>query len=122
MRLRVELSAPPALPQVAEHDGPEIRIGRSPGCDLVLAGESALTASWEHARVELSPSGAFVADTGSSNGTFLNDQRLRARAQLRVGDNITFGRGGPILRVLAIDTSPAKEPLRRVPHRAEQPP
>jgi pSer/pThr/pTyr-binding forkhead associated (FHA) protein len=48
-------------------------------------------ASARHARIEPRPEGAWVDDLGSTNGTFVNDKRLK-RAQLaKVGDIIRIG-------------------------------
>jgi hypothetical protein len=48
-------------------------------------------ASARHARIEPRPDGAWVDDLGSTNGTFVNDKRLK-RAQLaKVGDVIRIG-------------------------------
>jgi pSer/pThr/pTyr-binding forkhead associated (FHA) protein len=48
-------------------------------------------ASARHARIEPRPDGAWVDDLGSTNGTFVNDKRLK-RAQLaKAGDVIRIG-------------------------------
>ncbi len=48
-------------------------------------------ASARHARIEPRPDGAWVDDLGSTNGTYVNDKRLK-RAQLaKTGDVIRIG-------------------------------
>ncbi len=47
--------------------------------------------SREHARIVRQGWRVILEDLGSSNGTFLNDQRLVAPAQLRDGDRIKVG-------------------------------
>jgi pSer/pThr/pTyr-binding forkhead associated (FHA) protein len=41
-----------------------------------------------------------LADLGSSNGTFLNGQRVTGRHSLAMGDQISLGRDGPKLKVI----------------------
>ncbi|MCC7434342.1 MAG: FHA domain-containing protein [Methanoregulaceae archaeon] len=53
-------------------------------------------ASRRHARIELSPSGLMITDLGSTNGTFVNDQRI-TQSPIRSGDRIRIG--GTELRV-----------------------
>ena len=62
-------------------------IGRDDECDIVLPTTSA---SRRHARITPTGDGATLTDQGSSNGTFVNDERIAERA-LRSGDVITIG-------------------------------
>lgn len=47
--------------------------------------------SRRHARLFLRDENVFVEDLGSTNGTFLNGERIASPQQLRKGDEITFG-------------------------------
>jgi serine phosphatase RsbU (regulator of sigma subunit) len=62
-----------------------VRIGRTPGNDLVLADPEV---SRSHCVVSLDADGAVVADLGSTNGTFLARGRLSGTARLRHGDSV----------------------------------
>src|SRR5512147_1447660 len=66
----------------------EIIIGRDPGVDLVIPSAAV---SRRHARLMREGEGYLIEDLGSSNGTFLNGQRLKERCPLRSGDQIRFG-------------------------------
>lgn len=48
-------------------------------------------ASSRHARIEPRPEGAWVDDLGSTNGTFVNDKRLKRARLAKPGDVIRIG-------------------------------
>ncbi len=50
-----------------------------------------MTVSREHAVLETSPDGVTISDTGSLNGTYVNDVRVD-KAHLRSGDAVQVGR------------------------------
>ncbi len=67
---------------------PEVIIGRSPACDCFLNDN---TVSAQHSQVVYKHGQWWLSDLGSTNGTFLNEQRLETPAVLRDGDNIRCG-------------------------------
>ena len=71
-----------------ELDGP-LDIGRDAAMTVALAGD--MYASPRHARVTPRDGGAVVEDLGSANGTFVNDQPIRAPRPLRPGDRVRVG-------------------------------
>lgn len=78
---------------------PEITIGRSSECDVVI--DSSM-ASRLHARLRKLPDGRIaLIDLGSTNGTFLNGQRIHGNAIVQPGDTIIIGRS-----VLTLDHAP----------------
>ncbi|MFC1960796.1 FHA domain-containing protein [Chloroflexota bacterium] len=62
--------------------------------DLTPLGAHKLGVSREHARINIRGNAVQVMDLGSSNGTFINDQRLLANQYYGIedGDEITLGR------------------------------
>lgn len=64
------------------------RIGRSKECELVLDGHQI---SRVHARIELVNGVCRLFDEGSSNGTYVNGQRVHRSRKLRIGDVIRIG-------------------------------
>ena len=114
MRLRLTITDGTASPKHFDHGGPVFIIGRDPNCGLVLDGPTAVVASWQHARVEMASTGAYLTDLGSSNGTFLNDRLVTDRTLLKTRDQVRLGRTGPLLKVeelvLASDKTPQPAP------------
>jgi diguanylate cyclase (GGDEF)-like protein len=80
----------PSLGHRCAVDRPELVLGRDEGCGVVVPLE---TVSRRHCRVVTRGGTAFLADLGSTNGTFLNDEPLAAREEreLRSGDRIRVG-------------------------------
>ncbi len=77
-------------------------IGRDARCDVRLADTAA---SRQHCQVRRDPSGWVVQDLGSTNGTFVNGQRISGAQLVRPGDTIGVGK-----TVLRLEESPAVPP------------
>ena len=70
-----------------EIEKPEILIGRSEECDLVLPN---ISVSREHAIIRLNEQGAEVLDANSENGISVNNQKVKQQ-QLKSKDEILVG-------------------------------
>lgn len=77
-------------PSGSEHHltNPVSTIGRAVENDVVITSKRA---SREHARIRREGRKLLIEDLNSTNGTFLNDQRLLAPEVLRDGDRIAIG-------------------------------
>jgi len=75
-------------------------IGRSLNCDLRVPLESV---SRRHCELSISPEGMRVTDMGSSNGTYVNNERIDGEVELSAGDRLTVG---PIVFTVQIDGQP----------------
>ena len=65
-----------------------VTVGRAPECELRL---DDTYASSQHARIFGKNGSWYVEDLGSTNGTFVNEQKLAAPAMLQPGDRIRVG-------------------------------
>lgn len=88
---------------------PEIIVGRSSDLDMVLVEDMV---SRRHARIACTESQILIEDLGSTNGTFVNGEKI-TRASLKEGDRVLIGTS--ILKVVLVD--PSAPP----PRRAEMP-
>jgi pSer/pThr/pTyr-binding forkhead associated (FHA) protein len=80
-----------------------IVIGRGQDCDIILDEHQV---SRQHARLEHTPQGWMLLDLGSTNGTQVNGQQLRAHDPyaLQPGDRVALGSA-----VLALQQRPVRE-------------
>ena len=95
-------------------DAGELVIGRSSELDLVLIEDMV---SRKHAKLTLAPGNITISDLGSTNGTFVNGEKVK-RARLKEGDRVLIGTS--ILKLVAvartgrpIDVKEAQQSLER---------
>ncbi len=69
-------------------DTNSVVIGRDENCEIVIADHSA---SRRHARIIRKEQNVFIMDMGSTNGTWVNEERVQIQ-QLNSGDSIRVGR------------------------------
>lgn len=77
--------------------GREIVIGRSSELDMVLIEDMV---SRRHASIGLNGDEISIADVGSTNGTFVNGEKIK-RARLKEGDRILIGTS--IIKLVSVD-------------------
>ncbi len=70
-------------------DSTALSVGRATDNDLSLAGDDYV--STHHARFEPRRDGVYLADAGSTNGTFVNGIRVRSPRRLAPGDLVKIG-------------------------------
>jgi hypothetical protein len=88
---RLTVLRSPTLPPGEEHvlDSAPLTFGRSGDNDVPLPGDD--FASSLHARLEPRRDGVWVEDVGSTNGTFVNGERVERRRRLSAGDVVRIG-------------------------------
>ena len=94
-------------------DGDRVTLGRDARSDLRLDAERDLDASARHAEIVRAGEAWRLRDAGSTNGTFVNDERVTGERELRDGDLISLGRDGPRLEVrLGLRAASGPSPTR----------
>lgn len=73
----------------------DIVLGRDPSCDLVLDAYSSVSRRHAAIRVDRSHNQWIIQDLNSSNGTFVNGQRIQGESVLNDRDRIRLGTDGP---------------------------
>jgi predicted component of type VI protein secretion system len=86
-------------------------VGRKDDCDIRIPLKEV---SRQHAEIQITRHGVHVKDLGSSNGTYVNNERVQER-ELVPGDHLVIG---PVVFTLQVDGEPAdikrvKTKLRR---------
>ena len=66
-----------------------ILIGRGADCQLILEDDYVST---RHARVVNGAEGVYVEDLGSTNGTYVNNQRITAPTAIGLADTVRIGK------------------------------
>jgi pSer/pThr/pTyr-binding forkhead associated (FHA) protein len=64
-------------------------VGRVVGAGITL---DDVEVSWHHAVIRVRADGADITDLGSTNGTFVNGERITSRVRLSPGSSIRVGR------------------------------
>lgn len=73
----------------------EVTVGRGHQCDVVLDDDRV---SRLHAVIRLRGARAVIQDAGSTNGTYVDGERVNGPHELREGSTIRLGRRGPVFR------------------------
>jgi predicted component of type VI protein secretion system len=85
---RLVMRSGPSVGQVYPLDKNEVFVGRDLNNDIVINDPEI---SRRHARLFLQGNDYILEDLGSTNGSFVNGQRLMGPNSLRPGDVVTFG-------------------------------
>jgi pSer/pThr/pTyr-binding forkhead associated (FHA) protein len=97
---------------IVELNGQDVIIGRLPTCEICIEDDPLV--SRYHANLSFRDGVYVLADMGSSNGTYLNDEAITEDIILQAGDEITVG----IHEIMVRSGHSFPEHLRRNPHQA----
>lgn len=84
----------------------EIVVGRSSELDMVLVEDMV---SRRHAKITVSPTEIFIEDLGSTNGTFVNGEKVK-RTRINEGDRVLIGTS--IIKLVAVEATAAPDPAK----------
>jgi S1-C subfamily serine protease len=100
--------------QVRRFEQPVIVVGRQAGLDLRFDPQQDLDVSGRHAEIRAEGAGYVLHDTNSTNGTFVNGERVTGVVTLREGDKLRFGAKGPEAELrLSVDPDETLRPTPR---------
>lgn len=85
---RLVVVEPPARAGAEFPLGPDLTVGRAPGCSLVFDEQYV---SQVHSRIFTRDGSVFVEDLGSTNGTWVNGARAVGQMPARLGDRVQVG-------------------------------
>jgi pSer/pThr/pTyr-binding forkhead associated (FHA) protein len=80
---------------------PMVKVGRSQDNDLVIDHN---TVSRQHAAIKLEEDRFRLYDLGSTNGTFVGEERIREPVTLEDGATVSFGEKTFIFKVISLKT------------------
>src|SRR5262249_5923704 len=84
-----------------------VLVGRDPAvCHYFFSQEQWPMVSRKHAEFHLGDGRVTIVDTNSRFGTYVNGQQVKTPVEVRMGSQVQFGTGGPILRVVSIEQTP----------------
>lgn len=109
MKLLLTIESGSLAGQIFDLTSGFITIGRSDNCSVRFDPLNEKVASKQHAFIEAKPDGFYLTDNTSTNGTFVNNERVQT-VKLNSGDQIQFGRNGNTASV-SIQTQTIQEPM-----------
>jgi S1-C subfamily serine protease len=112
MRVELRITSGSRAGQREQFDKSVISIGRHPLNDLRFDPDRDPDASSRHAEIRILGDKATLHDLDSTNGTFVNGQRVAGERALFDGDLMAFGREGPAVEFHAVSAAPAPGPER----------
>jgi len=124
MRVELRITSGSRAGQRELFDKSVISIGRHPLNDLRFDAQRDPDASSRHAEIRILGDNATVRDLESTNGTFVNGQRIEDERALFDGDLMAFGREGPAVEfhVVKEGAASAVPPAKAPPTGAKGPP
>jgi S1-C subfamily serine protease len=109
MRVELRVTSGSRAGQRELFDKSVISIGRHPLNDLRFDAERDPDASSRHAEIRILGEKATLHDLDSTNGTFVNGQRIAGERALFDGDLMSFGREGPAVEFHAVSAVAAPD-------------
>jgi pSer/pThr/pTyr-binding forkhead associated (FHA) protein len=104
-QMNLVIQAGPQVGQIFQLRSGAQTIGRAPDNQIVVPDS---TISKQHVQITVQPEGVWIQDLGSSNGTFVNGQRITESTWLKPGDSVQVGSSV----VLGVQVAGAVEPVQ----------
>jgi ABC transport system ATP-binding/permease protein len=105
MKVQLTLDQPDGQPKIVEADGPCVRVGRDPECEVAIDPVAFAMVSGTHVRIERGTDGFVLTHLSMSNKTLVNDLVVKESTRIKVGDRIRLGFTGPLLTVRSLENT-----------------
>jgi pSer/pThr/pTyr-binding forkhead associated (FHA) protein len=112
MALEIRILSGARAGQVDRFNKPRVVIGRHGSTDLRFDPANDLDVSGRHAEIRVTDGKYVLTDTNSTNGTYVNGERVTGSVELKDGDRIMFGGKGPEVEVATTAKSVEVPPTR----------
>jgi RsiW-degrading membrane proteinase PrsW (M82 family) len=109
MKLRLTINSGTLAGRQFDLESGFLTIGRAESCSVRLDPMTERIASKQHAFIEAKADGYYIRDNQSTNGTFVNNERVSA-VKLKSGDKIEFGANG-VTAYVYLDPQPVAQAL-----------
>ncbi|MEO5813692.1 MAG: trypsin-like peptidase domain-containing protein [Gemmatimonadaceae bacterium] len=93
-----------------QFEKPVVTVGRDPQSDLHFDAQTELDVSTRHGELRYADGAWTIHDQGSTNGTFVNGERVGDSHRLSDGDVVSFGANGPRVEVRGIGAATGAAP------------
>ncbi len=121
MKLTLTIGDGSLAGKIFDLEAGHLTIGRNPNCSVRFDPFAEKIVSGQHAFLEAKPDGFYLTDNSSTNGTFVNGQRVQ-NVKLTSGDTLQFGKNGITGKVLIEDSAPlTSSDLPTVSYQPESP-
>ncbi|MEQ1559060.1 MAG: FHA domain-containing protein [Methyloglobulus sp.] len=99
----------------------ELVFGRDTACQVTFDGNDVDMVSRKHCAISLDSQNAFILADHSTNGTFLNQQKISAPTEIKTNDQVQLGKNGPKLLFIVdpknkqtvLQTEPSLEAIKQ---------
>jgi len=98
MKLRLTITSGTLAGREYDLETGFLTVGRSETCSVRFDPQTERIASKQHAFIEARPDGYQITDNQSTNGTFVNGERIES-TKLSNGDEVRFGKNGATARI-----------------------
>lgn len=111
MKLTLRVTLPDGGSELRFVTGKLIRVGRIPGCEVLLDAVAFPMVSGVHAELDMTKDGLRLTPLSRTNKTLVNDVVIPGPVLLWPGDKIRLGKTGPAVEVVSVYLEPLIRPI-----------
>lgn len=111
MKLTLRVALPDGGSELQFVTGRLIRVGRIPGCEVILDAVAFPMVSGVHVELDMTKDGLRLTPLSRTNKTLVNDVDVAEPVLLWPGDRIRLGKTGPAVEIVSIYMEPRIRPI-----------